>query len=245
MYILNMFNTPVSTPKSSASQAHILSTALAIFRQKGLDDSTMRQIAREANVALGAAYYYFPSKEAIVQEYYDSVVSEHARRVQETFASSKLDLEERLRAVFHSKLEILHEDRKLLGALFRYTGEPAHPLSVFAPATRHNRLKSIALFQAALAGEKLADDLRESVPLVLWAMQMLFLLYFIYDESAQQQRTHNLIDSSVELFVRLLSLIQFPLLKPFRGAIMTLLRDAGLFSELVSPTPSSLQEEPS
>jgi len=240
-----MFNKQSLSCKSAATQAHILSTALVIFRRKGLDDTTMREIAREAKVALGAAYYYFSSKEAIVQEYYDSVASEHAQRIQEAFASGKMDLEARLRSVFHSKLEILHQDRKLLGALFRYTGEPAHPLSAFGPATSHNRQKSMALFQAALAGEKLPEDLREGMPLALWAMQMLLLLYFIYDESPQQQRTHMLIDSSVALFVRLLSLIQFPLLKPFRGAIVTLLRDAGLFPEPTSPAPSSLQEEPS
>jgi AcrR family transcriptional regulator len=245
MYILNMFNTLSNSRKSAATQAHILSTALAILRRRGLDDTTMRDIAKEARVALGAAYYYFPSKEAIVQQYYDSVGNEHAQRVQQAFASGKMDLDARLRTVFHSKLEILHQDRKLLGALFRYTGEPAHPLCAFGPATSHNRLKSMALFQAALTGEKLPEDLRESVPLALWGMQMLLLLYFIYDDSAQQQRTHKLIDSSIALFVRLLSLIQFPLLKPFRGAIVTLLRDAGLFPESTSPAPISLQEEPS
>jgi len=74
---------------------------------------------------------------------------------------------------------------------------------------------------------------------------MLMLLYFLYDDSPEQARTHRLIDSSISLFVRLLTLARLPLLKPFRGGLSALLRDAGLFSEPTSPAHVVAQEEPS
>ena len=240
-----MFNTQIARKHSSETRSQILDAALALCRERGLEAATMRDIAKHAGVALGAAYYYFPSKEAIVQVYYDAVGDEHSLRVQAAFRSANLDLEARLRAVFHLKLEILHGDRRLLSALFRYTGEPEHPLSVFGPATRSNRQKSIALFRLALAGEKLPEDLAGGLPILLWALHMLLLLYFLYDDSPEQSRTHRLADSGISLFVRMLTLARLPLLKPFRGGLFALLRDAGLFSEPTSPAHVVPQEEPS
>src|SRR5579859_3463459 len=118
-----MFNTTKSLSKSEATRKHLLVTALSLFRHKGLDATTMRDIAKEAHLALGAAYYYFESKEAIVQAYYAQVQTEHAHQVKNAFERDSLDLLERLRIVFHTKLEIVRKDRRILGALFRYTGE--------------------------------------------------------------------------------------------------------------------------
>ncbi len=240
-----MFNVLTTRKHSAQTRSQILNAALGLFRERGLEAATMREVAKKAGVALGAAYYYFPSKDAIVQEYYDAVGDEHSARVQAAFQSGDLDLEGRLRAVFHLKLEILRGDRRLLGALFRYTGEPEHPLSAFGPATLTNRHKSIDVFRRGLAGEKLPDDLAEALPPMLWALHMLMLLYFLYDDSPEQARTHRLIDSSISLFVRLLTLARLPLLKPFRGGLSALLRDAGLFSEPTSPAHVVAQEEPS
>jgi hypothetical protein len=68
------------------------------------------------------------------------------------------------------------------------------------------------------------------------------ILYFIYDESPEQQRTRRLVDGVLTLIVRALSLVQLPLLKPVRGSILTLLRDAGLLPEQDSPQVLSFQE---
>lgn len=237
-----MFKSPHTRPSSLATRSHILSTALDIFRQRGLDSSTMRDIAKSADVALGAAYYYFPGKESIVLAYYDQVQAEHLARVTTALSTKKHNLLERLKIAFHTKLDILQGDRKLLGALFRYTGEPDHPLSVFGPGTNSNRTQSIAVFQQAIGDERLPDDIRSMLPVALWALHFAVILYFIYDDSPQQQRTHKLVDGILQLTVTLLSLVKSPLLKPFRGSLFALLRDAGLFSDPQSPAPLSQQE---
>ena len=240
-----MFKTAPNLKRPTETRSRILNTAISTFRLHGLDSATMRQISKEAHVALGAAYYYFPSKEAIVQAFYDSVQEEHHQRVSAALSATPNvdDLEARLRIAFHSKLDILQGDRKLLGALFRYTGEPDHPLSTLGSGTRPNRDRSIAVFALAIGEEKLPDDIRALLPTALWALHMGILLYFIYDTSPNQERTRKLVDSVLSLVVRLLSLVSFPLLKPFRGSLFSLLRDAGLFPEPSSPVPVVLQEE--
>src|SRR6267378_5142000 len=145
----------------------ILETALKLFRGCGFEITTMRDIARSAKVATGAAYYYFPCKEAIVSAYYDQVQRSHAEKVREEL-KGKAELRERLGAVLHSKLEILKDDRKFLGALFRYTGDPEHPLSVVGKGTRPQRSHSVAIFQEAVAGTNVSEELRQLLPWALW-----------------------------------------------------------------------------
>jgi len=237
-----MFKQATTTYKRSAeTRSRILSTALATFRQVGLDAATMRHISNHAGVALGAAYYYFPSKEAIVQAFYESVQIEHRQRVEVALAAGGLDLEARLRAAFHAKLDIVEGDRKFLGALFRYTGEPGHPLSVLSESTRPLRDQSIAVFALAVGDEKLPDDIRALLPTALWALHMAMLLYFIHDTSPNQQRTRKLVDGVIALVVRLLALAKFPLMRPVRGGLFSLLREAGLFPS--APLSTEPQEE--
>jgi len=219
------------TSDSRTTRDVILSTALTMFREHGLDSTTMRDIAKEADVALGAAYYYFASKEAILQAYYDQVQEQHHARMVETLAASDLNLEGRLKAAFHRKLDILQNDRKILGGLFRYAGEPDHPLSALGPGTRRNRQSSMAVFKLAIGDEKLPTDIRAIFPTLLWAAHMAILLYFTYDNSEGQARTRKLVDRAVALITALLSLAKLPLLKPFGGRLAATLREAGLVVE--------------
>jgi AcrR family transcriptional regulator len=235
-----MFKSPETTVRGKQSQAAILANALRLFRTKGFDDTKMREIATDADAALGAAYYYFPSKEAIVQAYYETVQSEHEQRVRSALSVPRTKLRDRLGLVFHSKLDILRDDRKLLGTIFRYTGEPDHPLSVLGPTTRGSRAQSIATFALALGDENLPKDIREFLPIALWALHMGILIFFIYDNSPEQQRTRKLTDGALDLVVGMLSIFKSPLLKPVRGKLLTLLHDVDLL-----PHPQeNLKEEP-
>ena len=240
-----MFNSTILSDKAQQTRSHILSTALSVFRERGLEATTMRDLAAAAGTSLGSAYYYFPSKESIIQAYYDDVQAEHARRVAAALGDRRLDLRDRLRAAFHSKLDILQGDRKLLGALFRYSGEPQHPLSALSEGTRKNRQQSMAVFLAAIGDERLPEDVRTILPAALWALHMGILLYFIYDESPEQQRTRRLIDGVITLLVRVLALAKLSILKPVRGSVLSLLRDAGLLPETDSPQVPAIQESQS
>jgi AcrR family transcriptional regulator len=224
--------TPAAVPRRAAGEETrrvILDTALALFRERGFEETTIRDIAGAAGLSLGAAYYYFKSKEAIVGAYYDYVQREHLARSRDAFAAGG-DLRGRLRAALHAKIDIMQEDRRLLRALFRYGGDPEHALSWFGPATRDQRRLSIDVFEEALAGERLPDDVREAAPTLLWTLHMGVLLYFLYDESPRQRRTRNLIDAAVDFVVDVRRLATSPLLRPIRRRVMNILREAGLIA---------------
>ena len=221
-----------AVPQRAASEEtrrQILETALALFRERGFEETTIRDIAARAGLSLGAAYYYFKSKEAIVGAYYDYVQQEHLARSRDAFGRGG-DLRERLRAALHTKIDIMQEDRRLLRALFRYGGDPEHSLSWFGPATREQRQLSVDVFREAIAGERLPDDVREVAPTLLWTLHMGILLYFLYDSSPNQRRTRKLIDAAVDFVVDVRRLATSPLLRPMRRRVMNILREAGLLA---------------
>ena len=219
-----------AVPQRAASEEtrrKILAAALDLFRERGFEATTIRDVAARAGLSLGSAYYYFTSKEAIVGAYYDYVQEEHRVRCRAAFAKGG-DLRERLRAAVHTKIDIMQDDRQLLRALFRYGGEPEHPLSWFGPATRRQRELSVEVFAEALAGERLPDDVRDAAPTLLWTLHMGVLLYFLYDRSPKQRRTRQLIDAAVGFAVDVKRLATSPLLRPMRRRVMTILKDAEL-----------------
>jgi AcrR family transcriptional regulator len=222
-----------AVPQRAASEEtrrQILETALTQFRERGLDNTTLRDIAREAGLSLGATYYYFHNKEAIVGAYYDYTQQAHATRAREAFAREK-GLRERLRAALHTKIDIMRDDRPLLRALFRYGGEPEHPLSWFGPATRDQRQLCTEIFAEAIALERFPDDVRDAAPTLLWTLHMGILLYFLYDASPGQRRTRKLIDAAVDFIVSVRRIVTSPLLRPVRRRVLTILRDAELLPD--------------
>jgi AcrR family transcriptional regulator len=209
----------------------ILEKALELFRGRGFEVTTMRDIASAAKVATGAAYYYFPSKEAIVSEYYDQVQRAHAEKVQERLQGME-GLRERLGVVLHSKLEILKDDGKFLGALFRFTGDPSHPLSVFGKGTASQRNQSLAIFREALEGTGVTEEQAQLLPWALWLLQLAMVLFLIYDESDEQGRTHRLADGILDLVTQLVQLTSSalvrPFIQPFQTRMLGMLREDGL-----------------
>jgi AcrR family transcriptional regulator len=219
------------TAKGEDTRERIYSTALTLFRERGFDATTMRDVATAAGMSLGAAYHYFPSKDAIVLAYYDRVSKEHARRVA-TDAVRQKSLAGRLAVAFQSKFDILRDDRPLMGALVRFAGDPKHPLSFFGPATRHHRLETMAAFSVAIGDERLPDDLARLAPVALWALHMGLLLYFVHDASAGAKRTAALTAGAVDLLVVAFKLARLPLLRSLRRRIVTLLDHARLLPDL-------------
>ena len=67
----------IPTNKGEQTKALILETALELFRERGYEETTMRAIAQKAGLSLGNAYYYFHSKEFLIQAFYHRTHEEH------------------------------------------------------------------------------------------------------------------------------------------------------------------------
>jgi AcrR family transcriptional regulator len=214
------------TPKAEETRERILDAALRLFREKGFDETTMRDVAAEAGVATGAAYYYYRSKEELVMALYVRT-SEEARDLIPPAIERSADLKKRLQAVIDAKFEQFAEHRRLLGALVRIGMDPKHPLSPFAKETAPMREESIEFFRTALAGAKakIPADVAAELPRLLWFYQLGLILFWIYDDSRGQRRTRRLVEGSLEIVVRLIQLSALPLMGPLRKRTLALLRE--------------------
>jgi AcrR family transcriptional regulator len=218
----------VRKSKSAVTKERILRAALASFRKKGFDRTTMRDVAKAAGTSLGAAYYYFPSKEAFVLAHWEQQMDEHEARARAAFATAR-EPSERIRAVFDVRLELMKNDRKLLGGLFRTIGDTESPVSVFAAETAGLRARGIGLLSEALATAEVPDEVRQQAALALWVVMLGVVLYFVHDDSPGQAATAKLARDAVDLLGPMLPLFASPLAAPLRQRVLEILGDAGLW----------------
>jgi AcrR family transcriptional regulator len=216
--------TTAATAKAEETRSRILSAALDLFRRRGFDQTTMREIATEADVALGSAYYYFASKEALVMAFYEQASEEMSTQIRAGLAAAK-GLDGRLRAILDVKFDYFAPNRLFLGALTRHAADPRNPLSPFSDQTAHIRELDLKHFATALEESRVAmpKDLAPYLPKLIWLYQMGLILFWISDRSPDQIRTRQLRDKSLSLLVTALKLAGFPLLRPLRKKIVELL----------------------
>lgn len=211
-----------SSHKSQETAGRILETALQLFREKGFSQTSMREIAAQAQTAIGATYYHFDSKEALVMAFYQRAAADLAPLLQAALACSKT-LGDGLRAVLDVKMNYFGEDRKFLGALNQHVADPHHPLSPFSAETKSIRDQDIAVFAQALSSASVAKDLKLYLPRMLWTYQMGIILFWIYDRSSGQKQTRALIDASLPLVTGLIRLASLPLARPLRKRVIAVI----------------------
>jgi AcrR family transcriptional regulator len=212
------------TAKAEETRARILDAALTLFRERGFDETTMRDVAAAANMATGAAYYYFRSKEELVMALYVAN-AEEARAIVPVAIDRSSDLKKRIRAIIDTTFEQFHDHRRLFRALVRIGMDPSHPLSPFGKGTAPMREQGIAFFRRALEGTRVPRDLEDDLPRMLWFYQLGLVLFWTYDESPAQRRTKRLVDGSLDLVVRLIQLSGLPLMGGLRKKLVALLHD--------------------
>jgi AcrR family transcriptional regulator len=215
---------PRTTPKSEETRSRILEAALRVFRQRGFETATMREIAAEARVAVGAAYYYFDSKDALVMAFYEQAQNEMAPVLEGIFARSRT-FEQRLRGIIEQKLQYFAPYRSLVTALSTHI-DPEHPLSPFSLATAPIRDRDIVFFDRAVTESRLRlpASIAPYLPRLLWLYQMGILLFWIYDRSPRQERTDVLFDKTLRMMLLVLKWAGLPLLRPLYRPAAELLK---------------------
>jgi AcrR family transcriptional regulator len=215
----------MATAKAEETRDRILDAALRLFRERGFEQTTMRDVATEAGVATGAAYYYYRSKEDLVLAFYLRT-DEEAREVFEKAIGSSKELKKRMRAIIDAKFAQFAEHRALLSALLKAGVDPRAPLSPFGKETKTVRDDSIAWYERAVAGSDvtLPKDVAADVPRLLWLYHMGLIYFWIIDESPAQRRTQRLLDATLDLVVQLLKASSLPFMGPLRKRAVKVLR---------------------
>ena len=214
------------TVKGEQTKALILNSALELLGERGYEATTMRAIAARAGVSLGNAYHYFGSKEHLIQAFYHRTHEEHLAAVGPALRK-ETSLKARLLAVLRLKISTIEPYHEFAGVLFKTAADPHSPLNPFADDSAPTRHDSIKLFEDLVAGSKvrIPEDLRAELPHLLWLYHMGIILFWIHDTSRKRARTYRLIDQTVDLLDKLISLASNPLMRPVRKKALKMLAD--------------------
>ena len=219
-----MADAPLSS-KGEQTRAAIVAAAMTLFRERGYDKTTMRAIADAAGVSLGNAYYYFGSKEHLVQAFYEQLQTDHAEA-----AARVLDRETtfaaRLLGVQVAWLDVAAPYQEFGSKFFKNAAEPTSPLSPFSDESAATRDAAIGIFRRVVMGSdlKAPQQILTELPELLWMLQMGVVLFWVHDSSEGQRRTRALVRQAAPLVDKLVRLTRLPGVKGVVGDIVDLMR---------------------
>lgn len=230
------------TQRGQQTRAAIFEAALALFRERGYEATTMRAIAHRAGVSLGSSYHYFPSKGHLVLEYYRHLHVLHRAACGPLLARER-ELGARLRGALRAIVMTCEPFHAVAASLFSVVADPSSPLSPFGPHTAALRQEVVDLYAEVVRGSdaRVPEEVAAELPLLLWLYQMGVLYFWMADRSPGRLRTLELIDETSDLLVQLLSVANLPPLRRSRGRLLALLRS---LAEDVAEAPEVEREGP-
>jgi AcrR family transcriptional regulator len=217
---------PGLTPRAAQTRAAIVEAALRLFRENGYEAATMRAIARAAGVSTGNAYYYFGSKDELIQEFYLRNHVEHAAACRGVLDAER-EFASRLRGTLIALIQVLNPYHSFAASFYKHAAEPASPLSPFSKESSAARDASIALFREVADGSsaRMDPELRAELPELLWLFSLGIVLFWVHDLSPQCAKTYSLIDATVPLANRLVSLARVPMLRGTMREVVAIIRE--------------------
>lgn len=221
-----------TTEQGLETRQHLYATALELFAARGFDETTLRDIAKEAGGSVGLLYRYFPSKRAIVLALYDELSARYMERAEKMAPGP---WRERFLFALRTSLEVLGPHREPLKALVPVLvgGEEE---GLFSSSTAFSRLRVQGAFGVAAQGATDAPGGTVAAALgrVLYVVHLAVLLWWLLDKSPRQRATDGLIG----LLERLLLPASLALRVPGTGAFIRTadaLCRQGLFGEPATP----------
>lgn len=215
-------------PRAERTREAIVAAALALFRESGYERTTMRAVAARAGVSVGNAYYYFSSKEGLVQGFYDQLGAEH-RAAAHPRLRAGAGLGERLEHTLLAWVDVAEPYRDFAGRFFAVAAQPDNPLSPFSTASSPARTAAVEHYRDVLAGSSTKVDatLAAELPELLWLYHLGIVLFWVHDTSPDAARTRLLAARTAPMVERLATLSRLPVARPLaRQAVelLTLLR---------------------
>jgi AcrR family transcriptional regulator len=203
----------------------IVETAVRLFSELGYEKTTMRAIAAAAGVSVGNAYYYFPSKESLVQEFYLQIQQAHIAAIEPVLAS-RGNFADQLKKILHAGLKVWSPYHRFAGKFIGLAAVPGSPISPFSEESKESRELALGVFQRLVANTdlKMDPELREQLPDFLWLAQLGLVVYWVHDSSPGQERTRAVIDQAVPYLEDLIGLSRMKVFRQMTARSLELLK---------------------
>ncbi len=182
---------PETKPRRRESEAvrraQLLKAARKVFRAKGFDSARVAEIVREAGVAQGTFYLYFPSKGDAAIALRNGLMETMASEVA-TSLDSATSFEDQLETLVAATFRVARQNADLLRLTFIGVDE-THP-ELHSESAEHTSILStiVKLFKSAIdAGDMEAGDMEAMEPeitarLVIGLLQHTVYEAFVFDD---------------------------------------------------------------
>jgi AcrR family transcriptional regulator len=224
--------------KSARTRSAIIDAALKLFQERGYEATTMRAIAAEAGVSVGNAYYYFESKEQLIQGFYDRAQVAHRAASRPTLDAER-ELGARITGVAGAWLDSMEPYRPFAGKFFKSAAEPTSPLSPFSRESAPARAEAIRLWTEVLEGSdaKVPKRLRPDLPELLWLYLMGVVLFWVHDPTPGAAASRRVVARTAPLVVRAISLARLPVMRGLLDDVVALMGEIRLVFTTVEEEP--------
>jgi AcrR family transcriptional regulator len=185
----------ITAEEKEATRERIEAAALELFRTRGFEATTTRDIARQAEIAVGTLFNYFTAKEAIVIALAEEGLAKAQAAVAKQPAAETL--EEDLVALVAAELRQLKPLRKFIGPVLETALSPLATAAMNGEANlRIQHLESVTRIARAHGIAEIS-----AVPLqVYWSLYSGVLAFWAADKSPRQEETLALLDNSLHMF---------------------------------------------
>ena len=212
-------------PKYHEKRDTIYKLALSEFKKNGFEETSMRHLAKVSGVSLGSFYYYFSSKESIVERFYDESYSQVESSI-ELIKSQNKDFLSAFINLIEYRISSFSEQRELMVSLSRTATDPRSPLSPFKPGPNSLRNKTSNLIENFISHYKfpIENRLKPYMAELLWFYMMGIVLFWIFDSTDKQKKTNVLIHQLTPHILRMIRASALPFAKPINTPLVKILR---------------------
>lgn len=159
--------------KSKNTEQKIFDAATELFLEKGVDRTSVREIASKANINLALMNYYFRSKENLFDAIFSQLVKKNTKKLIKIL-DSDLDLEEKIRQYVGLYIDMLSENPLLVSFVMSILHRSRDRITEMKAISS---LYSTDIFAQQIIEESKSGKIRRTDPTQLY-VDMLSLIAF-------------------------------------------------------------------
>jgi AcrR family transcriptional regulator len=189
------------------TKERILRAALQLFKEKGLEGTTTKEISKRSGIAEGTLFNYFKTKEDLALYFFQKETEDLIKWFRAERRLQKAPLPEKLFGIIHRQLEYIEPYEDFIGAVFWRSLQPTSTLSPLSFESQELRLKYLRFIREILAEAEEKQEIPRVGDLGAYAVGLFYVgmvAHWLQDHSRGKQRTLAVLDRALNIGTQVL-----------------------------------------
>ncbi len=189
------------------TKQRILKAALELFKERGLERTTTREISKRSGIAEGTLFNYFKTKEDLALYFFQKETEDLIKWYRSKARLNKAPLAEKLFAIIHRQLEYIEPYEDFIGAVFCRSLQPSSSLSPLSFESQELRIKYLRFIREILAEAEAKEEIPPVGGLGACAVGLFYIgivTHWLHDGSRGKQKTLAVLDRALNFGTKIL-----------------------------------------